>query len=288
MKIITKTPTHLHLRANLAKYLLPKLASCLFYGVLVSVFLLSPDRMELQCQRLNADLACQLTTWNMLQLHSQTKFIQLQDAQVENRYRRQGNQLILKTTQGEIIFPHEFGDKDMAVAQLKKVRDFLDNPNQQRLSLEVGNLELVIFKCLITASYFMLSAFKTLSVLASPIWIKWDFVLEPDISDHPDYQGFLHGRFRGFFWEKEFCHAFSDVVKLDTDLVISKNRNSDTYHLYLRSRSVGEIELSPKNLSEAEWREIAIAISEILQIEPPELPQRTAWQRFVWGERSGN
>jgi hypothetical protein len=279
MKILTKTPTSLHLRDNLAKYLFRDLSVVLVLSCLLFIFLfLTPDRMELRCQRTQTNIDCQVTTWNMLSLNSQTQSIQLQDAQAEKPlYPKGGLRLVLKTTGGEIFFTSMFRRNDQhAIYIQNQIRDFLRNSSQPKLNVVEEDFAKYILSILPLFGWF---SRRIPLLLRSPVWIEWKFELEPDIADRAAQIGNLRGRFRGFFWKKSICHPFGDVIQLNTDIFNGERRHPE-YRLYLKVRSVGEIALSPQGLSEAQWREITGEISEILQIAPPELPQDNLWQRL--------
>jgi hypothetical protein len=73
MKIITKTPTHLLLQADLRRdYLISALFMTVWTGMWVFSFFV-PGRMQLNCQKQTTAAACQVTFWNMLNLHSSTQ-----------------------------------------------------------------------------------------------------------------------------------------------------------------------------------------------------------------------
>jgi hypothetical protein len=285
MKIIAKTPTHLHLQANLVKRLLPDLGWCLCSGALAWTCFLVPDQMALQCQRVKMAVDCQVISRNTLSFHSETKSIQLQGAQV-NHYGRQGTRLIIKTTKGEIIFLDSFGDiSSSRLAAKQKIDNFLETPEQSQLNVETSNYGTTYLFCIF---YLIMHGVYLFLVLKSPVWIKWEFVCDPNLSDHSERSGKLYGRFRGFFWTQEFCHSFGDVMALNTDVMTGKRRNPwISYHLHFRLQSIGEVALSPQGLKEAEWREVVNAISEMLQIPPSKVFQRNWWKRFpVEVERS--
>lgn len=278
MKILTKTPTSLHLRENLAKYLFRDLSSVLVLSFLLFIFcFLMPDQMELRCQKTEANIDCQVTTWNMLSLNSQTKSIELQDAQAEKRSYFKGLRLFLKTTQGEIVFPSIFRRDDQHAIYLQdQIRDFLRSSSQPKLNIVEADFGKYILSLLPLFGWFWR---RIPPALRSPVWIEWKFELERDVPDRAERSGRLHGRFRGVFWEKNICHPFSDVVQLNTDIFNGRKHHPE-YRLYLKLRSVGEIALSPQGLSEVQWREMTSEISEILQVSLPELPQDSLWQRL--------
>jgi hypothetical protein len=262
MQIVETTPTQLSLRIDLIQYrLFNLLVGCFFLGTLVYVFL-NPSRMELQCQRSVPNIACQVTTWNMLYLHSQTKPIQLQDARAEDHHTHRGMRLILETTGEEIIFPYGLGSNEHPVVSQQEIRDFLDNSSQSQLDVTEDTFGL---DYLIGIFYLVGAGANFGLLLRSPIWIKWNFVLEPDIADHAENIGHLNRTFQGLGWKSYVEHQFDDAIGFETHLKTGVN------HLNLKLRSGERLALSPVGLSEADWEEVTSAISEILKIDPPQL-----------------
>jgi hypothetical protein len=260
MKVVAKTPTYLLLQRNLRRHnLFISLFTTVWTGMWVYA-LFVPGRMQLQCQRATTVTVCQVTFWNVLNLHSSTKSIQLKDARAERQI-KSGTHLILETEQEEI----EFADGMGASLIQQQIREFLDNPAQPNLNVQIvqpwtlSGLKIV---CLIVG---IISLPRLLKL---PIDIEWEFVLEADrdLNNRERTSGQIHKTFQGLGWESYSQHEFADVVKLDTYL------SKRSCHLSMKLRSGDRLALSPLGLSQAEWQEVTEAISEILDIAQPQFP----------------
>lgn len=261
MKIITKTPTHLLLQADLRRdYLISALFMTVWTGGWVFLFFV-PGRMQLNCQRHTPEPVCQVTFWNMLNLHSSTKSIQLKGSSVKTHV-KSGPDLILNAGQEEIRF---LDGMDVYLTQ-QQIRQFLENPAQSSLNVQIDQP-------------WTSSAFKTVMLiigtitlpkfLKEPTEIQWEFILEPDpdCNDKRQSVGQIHETLQGVGWEAYVQHQFTDIVALDI-IRFSKGR----YYMSFRLRSGEKLALRSLSRSPAEWKMATNAISELLQISPPELP----------------
>jgi hypothetical protein len=130
MKVVAKTPTHLVLQRNLRRdNLFIFLFATVWTGMWVYAFFV-PGRMQLQCQRSTTVTTCQVTFWNMLNLHSSTKSIQLKGIRAERQI-KSGTHLILETEQENIGFANGM---DTSLIQ-QQIREFLDNSAQPNLNV---------------------------------------------------------------------------------------------------------------------------------------------------------
>jgi hypothetical protein len=260
MKVVAKTPTYLLLQRNLRRNnLFIFLFTAVWIGMWVYAFFV-PGRMQLQCQRSTKVTTCQVTFWNMLNLHSSTKSIQLRGMRAERQI-KSGTHLILETERENIGFANGM---DASLIQ-HQIREFLDNSAQPNLNAQIvqpwtlSGLQIV---CLILG----IVSFPRL--LKLPMEIEWKFVLDADqdLNDRQRTSGQIHKTFQGLGWESYSQHEFTDVVKLDTYL------SKRSCHLSMRLRSGDRLALSPLGLSQAEWREVTEAISEIFHIAQPQFP----------------
>jgi hypothetical protein len=270
MKILQNTPTHLRLQANLALYRFFDLLIGGFFLISSIFTALTPGQVTLQCQKTNTNTDCQVTIWNLPHLQSRTNSIQLQGARVENHHNKEGDQLILETAQGEITFSNNALDGVDVSAVQQEIHDFLAKPNQSNLdiTLEKFVLPYYIF-CLF---YLTIAGLRVLSLLRSPILIKWDFIAEPDIDGVSNDSGTLHGTLHGIFWKKHINYPFSELIKLNTDIIAVRYKAGPRYRLHLQLRYTNDLELSPESLSKSNWREITSAIATIINIPAPDFP----------------
>jgi hypothetical protein len=261
MKVVIKTSTHLLLQHNLRRrdILFHILFTTVWTGGWVYAFFI-PGQMQLQCQRLTVVPACQVTSWNMLNLHSSTKSVQLKGVRTE-RHTKSGTHLILENERGEI----EFTDGMDAQEIQQRIREFIDDSAQPNLNVRIvkpWTLSAFQIVCLIVG---IISLPRTLKL---PTEMKWEFVLDVDrdLSDQQRTSGQLHRIFQGLGWKSYRQYEFADVVELDTYL------SRRGCHLSMRLSSGEKIRLSPMGLSQAEWQEVTEAISEILHITRPRFP----------------
>jgi hypothetical protein len=205
MKVVAKTPTHLVLQRNLRRdNLFIFLFTTVWTGMWVYAFFV-PGRMQLQCQRSTTVTTCQVTFWNMLNLYSSTKSIQLKGMRAERQI-KSGTHLILETEQENIGFANGM---DTSLIQ-QQIREFLDNSAQPNLNVQIvqpwtlSGLQIV---CLIWG----IVSFPRL--LKLPMEIEWKFVLDADqdLNDRQRTSGQIHKTFQGLGWEsysrdcKIFC-----------------------------------------------------------------------------------
>jgi hypothetical protein len=261
MKVVVKTSTHLLLQHNLRMrdILFHILFTTVWTGGWVYVFFI-PGRMQLQCQRLTVASTCQVTFWNMLNLHSSTKSIQLKGVRAE-RHTKSGTHLILENEREEV----EFTDGMDAQAIQQRIREFIDDSAQPNLDVQIvkpWTLSAFQMTCLIVG---IVSLPRTLKL---PTEIEWEFVLDVDrdLSDQQRTSGQLHRSFQGLGWKSYRQYEFADVVELDTYL------SRRGCHLSMKLSSGEKLRLSPMGLSKAEWQEVTEAISEILHITQPQFP----------------
>jgi hypothetical protein len=261
MKVVIKTSTHLLLQHSL------RMRDILFHILFTTVWtggwvyaLFIPGRMQLQCQKLTVVPACQVTFWNMLNLHSSTKSVQLKGVRAE-RHTKSGTHLILENEQEEI----EFTDGIDAQAIQHRIHEFIDDSAQPNLNVQIvkpWTLSAFQIACLISGIVILPRTLKL------PTEIEWEFVLDVDrdLGDRQQTSGQLHRTFQGLSWESYRQYAFADVVELDTYL------SRRGCHLSMRLSSGEKLQLSPIGLSKAEWQEVTEAISEILHITQPQFP----------------
>jgi hypothetical protein len=259
MKVVIKTSTHLLLQHN------PRMRDILFHILFATVWtsgwvyvFFIPGRMQLQCQRLTVVPACQVTFWNMLNLHSSAKSVQLEGVRTE-RHTKSGTHLILENEREEI----EFTDGMDAQEIQQRIHEFIDDSAQPNLNVQIvkpWTLSAFQIACLIVG---IVSLPRTLKL---PTKIKWEFVLDVDrdLGDRQRTLGQLHRTFQGLGWESYRQYEFADVIELDTYL----SRRS--CHLSMRLISGERLQLSPMGVSKAEWQEVTEAISEILHITQPQ------------------
>jgi hypothetical protein len=267
MKIIQNTPTHLRLRANLALYRCFDLLVGGFFLMGTIAVASMPGQLNLQCQKTTIGTDCQLATWNLPQLHSQTKAIQLQGVRTENRHNKKGTKLILETTQGDVIVPNFVGVDSVAVED--EINNFLTKSDRSNVDITLKQFVLVHYS--ICLFFLAIAGFKLLSLLRSPILIKWDFIAESDPTDPSNNSGLLQGTLHGIFWKKYIHYPFSELIKLNTEVVKTRYRK-DRYRLNLKLRYTNDLAVSPEGLSESNWREVSSAIATIINIPAPELP----------------
>jgi hypothetical protein len=267
MKIIQNTPTHLCLQANLALY---RCFDLLIGGsfVISTIAVASmPGQLSLQCQKTTIGTDCQVAIWNLPHSHSQTKAIQLQGVRTENHHNKKGTKLILETTQGDVIVPNFVGVDSVAVQD--EINDFLAKPD--RSNVDITLKQFVLAHYTICLFFLTKAGFKLLSLLRLPMVIKWDFVAESDPTDPSNNSGILQGTLHGIFWKKYIHYPFSELIKLNTEVVKTRYRK-DRYRLNLQLRYTNDLAVSPEGLSESNWREVSSAIATIINIPAPELP----------------
>jgi hypothetical protein len=269
MKILTKTPTHLHFRVDVGKYFIPALA--LFAGVWSGFAvweLVQPSQMQLHCQKTLAASDCQVTVWNAFNLQAQTQNIQLYGVRLEE-HRRQAPTIWLDSSQGKIESTHD----DEASRVEREIHDFLTGPTPKTLDAKL------------VLSWRAYSAFIISFAMGLASWImlfraplKTDWRLELTASgkyhdhDQLNFSGEIYGTVRGIGWSRYIHRELNDVSGINTKILQGKGIQNQSYRIILKMRSGEVLELVPWGLNAQEWEEITQAISEILQISPPELP----------------
>jgi hypothetical protein len=270
MKIIQNTPTRLRLRSNLALYRFFDLLIAGFFLTISISTALIPGQVRLQCQKTNINTECKLTIWDLPHLHSQTNSIQLQGARVENNHDRKGDLIVLETAQGGVKLSNGSLDGVEASAVQQEIHSFLAKPDQAQLDITLEKF--VLMYCIFCLLYLTYAGFKLFSLLRSPFLIKWAFVSESDMTDPSNDSGTLHGTLYGIFWKKQIHYPFSELIKLNTDIITVRYKIGYRYRLNLQLRRTSDLPLSPEGLSASKWREITRAVAPIINTPVPDLP----------------
>ena len=106
--------------------------------------------------------------------------------------------------------------------------------------------------------------------------MRWLFILDVEqaSADRSRSSGTLSKTVRSIFGEKHTKSILHDVILIENEIVrVRKVARSKSYWIILRLRSGEKLSVCPSGLSEMECQKISRAIADILNIEPPAIPQ---------------
>jgi hypothetical protein len=261
MKIVERTATKLHLQDSLGKREIAKILTLICMLLIVSIIVcFEPTKTQLNCRKSPVSTNCQITTWNALNLYSQTKKVQLTDVQLKER-RKAYPILLLQTDQGIIRSP----SSEKAYSEEQKIRFFLmqSQPTNLQMGLTIsrgGYLSLICMSIIWVAMWGQL--------LMVPFTADWRFELDESEldDDRQNPSGKIIGVRQGLLWKHNISREFSEVLGLD---VTKDGRNpKNPYYAILSMYPGRDLRLSISGLSKLQWQEINHALSEILQIPP--------------------
>jgi hypothetical protein len=276
MKIVEKTDTKLHLYDRLGKReIIGIMATACWWSLFLVIACFEPTKMQLRCQKSLITVDCQITSWYALNLHSQTRTVQLSDVQLKKRRKQNLPVLLLDTEQGTITSPVS----ERAYAEEQQIRRFLTQPQPSNLQMDLTiSRDQYLFLLFIVVLAASASCGQFLIV---PVTTDWQFELDESEldGDRQRPSGTITGLCQGLLWKRNISREFSDVLGLD---VKRTRRNS---YAILSMYPGQDLRLSISDLSEPQWQEINQALSEILQIPPHQTLQE---QLKPWFRRFRN